>query len=87
MMSLSHTLAEEAHVEVDDDLTRAGACRMIDELREQTGRGVDCGRPGWPTFDKEARYQRFRPEPLITEILIKGSLEGERPRRLPSPGS
>jgi hypothetical protein len=39
--SYLHTLAEEAHVQVDDDLTKAEASRMIDELQEQTGRGVD----------------------------------------------
>ena len=39
--SYLHTLAEEARVEVDDDLTKAEASRMIDELQEKTGRGVD----------------------------------------------
>jgi hypothetical protein len=39
--SYLHTLAEEAHVEVDDDLTKAEASKKIDELQEQTGRGVD----------------------------------------------
>ncbi|HEX2080659.1 MAG TPA: DUF3072 domain-containing protein [Longimicrobium sp.] len=39
--SYLHTLAEEAHVEVDDDLTKAEASRKIDELREETGRGLD----------------------------------------------
>jgi hypothetical protein len=39
--SYLHTLAEEAHVDVDDDLTKAEASRMIDELQEKTGRGVD----------------------------------------------
>jgi hypothetical protein len=37
--SYLHTLAEEAHVEVDDDLTKAEASKKIDELREETGRG------------------------------------------------
>ena len=37
--SYLHTLAEEAGVEVDDDLTKAEASRKIDELQEQTGRG------------------------------------------------
>ncbi len=39
--SYLHTLAEEAHVEVDDDLTKAEASKKIDELREETGRGLD----------------------------------------------
>jgi Protein of unknown function (DUF3072) len=37
--SYLHTLAEEARVEVDDDLTKAEASKKIDELQEQTGRG------------------------------------------------
>ncbi|HEX8394869.1 MAG TPA: DUF3072 domain-containing protein [Longimicrobium sp.] len=37
--SYLHTLAEEAHVEVDDELTKAEASKKIDELREETGRG------------------------------------------------
>jgi hypothetical protein len=36
--SYLHTLAEEAHEEVDDDLTKAEASERIDELRERTGR-------------------------------------------------
>ena len=39
--SYLHTLAEEAGEEVDDDLTKAEASKKIDELREETGRGVD----------------------------------------------
>jgi hypothetical protein len=39
--SYLHTLAEEAHVEVDDDLTKAEASKKIDELQEKTGRGLD----------------------------------------------
>lgn len=39
--SYLHTLAEEARVEVDDDLTKAEASKKIDELQEKTGRGVD----------------------------------------------
>lgn len=35
------TLAEEAGVEVDDAMTKAEASKKIDELREQTGRGID----------------------------------------------
>ena len=37
--SYLHTLAEEAGEEVNDDLTKAEASKMIDELQEQTGRG------------------------------------------------
>jgi hypothetical protein len=37
--SYLHTLAEEAHVEVEDDLTKAEASRKIDELKDETGRG------------------------------------------------
>ena len=37
--SYLHTLAEEARVEVDDDLTKAEASKKIDELQEITGRG------------------------------------------------
>lgn len=33
------TLAEEAHVEVDEDLTKAQASECIDELQQKTGRG------------------------------------------------
>ncbi|HEX2209426.1 MAG TPA: DUF3072 domain-containing protein [Longimicrobium sp.] len=39
--SYLHTLAEEAHVEVEDGLTKAEASKKIDELQEKTGRGVD----------------------------------------------
>jgi hypothetical protein len=39
--SYLHTLAEEAGVEVDDDLTKAEASKKIDELQEKTGRGLD----------------------------------------------
>lgn len=38
--SYLHTLAEEAHEEVDDDLTKAEASKKIDELQEKTGRGT-----------------------------------------------
>jgi hypothetical protein len=34
------TLAQEAGVDVDDDLTKADASKLIDELQEQTGRGT-----------------------------------------------
>jgi hypothetical protein len=36
--SYMHTLAEEAHEEVRDDLTKAAASKKIDELQEKTGR-------------------------------------------------
>jgi hypothetical protein len=39
--SYLHTLAEEAGVKVDDDLTKAEASKKIDELQDRTGRGVD----------------------------------------------
>jgi hypothetical protein len=40
--SYLHTLAEEAGEDVaDDDLTKAEASKLIDELQEKTGRGVD----------------------------------------------
>ena len=34
------TLSEEAHVEFDETLSKADASRRIDELQQQTGRGV-----------------------------------------------
>jgi hypothetical protein len=37
--SYLHTLATEAHEDVPDDLTKADASRMIDDLQEKTGRG------------------------------------------------
>ena len=37
--SYLNTLAEEAHVAVDDELTKAEASKKIDELQEATGRG------------------------------------------------
>lgn len=39
--SYLHTLASEAGVEVDDDLTKAEAAERIEALQEQTGRGQD----------------------------------------------
>src|SRR5215203_4904930 len=33
------TLSEEAHVDFDDNLTKAEASRRIDELQQRTGRG------------------------------------------------
>jgi DUF3072 family protein len=44
------TLSEEAHVEFDEHLTKAEASRRIDELQQQTGRGVERKREG----DREA---------------------------------
>jgi len=39
--SYLHTLAEEAGEELEDDeLTKAEASKMIDELQEKTGRGT-----------------------------------------------
>lgn len=37
--SYLHTLAQEAKTEVPDDLTKAQASEMIDELQDRTGRG------------------------------------------------
>jgi len=37
--SYLQTLAEEAHTDVPEDLTKADASRKIDELQERTGRG------------------------------------------------
>ena len=34
------TLAEEAHEEVDTDLSKAEASKKIDELQHKTGRGL-----------------------------------------------
>jgi hypothetical protein len=34
------TLAREAGEEVDDDLTKAEASKMIDDLQDRTGRGA-----------------------------------------------
>ena len=38
--SYLNTLAQEAGREVPDDLTKAAASDMIDELQQQTGRGA-----------------------------------------------
>jgi hypothetical protein len=35
------TLSEEAHVDFDESLTKAEASRRIDELQQQTGRGLE----------------------------------------------
>ena len=37
--SYLHTLAEEAHEDVPDGLTKADASKMIDDLQDKTGRG------------------------------------------------
>lgn len=37
--SYLHTLAQEAGRDVDDELTKAQASEMIDELQQRTGRG------------------------------------------------
>ena len=37
--SYLHTLASEAHEDVPEELSKADASRMIDELQEKTGRG------------------------------------------------
>jgi Protein of unknown function (DUF3072) len=37
--SYLHTLAQEAHEKVDDELTKAEASKEIDRLKEKTGRG------------------------------------------------
>jgi hypothetical protein len=35
--SYLHTLASQVHESVDDDMTKAGASKKIDELRQKTG--------------------------------------------------
>jgi Protein of unknown function (DUF3072) len=42
--SYLHTLAQQAHEPVDDDLTKAEASKEIDRLKEKTGRGRPAGR-------------------------------------------
>ena len=37
--SYVHTLAQEAGRDVPDDMTKAQASELIDELQQQTGRG------------------------------------------------
>ena len=37
--SYLHTLASEAHEDVPDELSKAEASQLIDELQEKTGRG------------------------------------------------
>jgi hypothetical protein len=42
--SYLHTLAQEAHEQVDDDLTKAEASKEIDRLKAKTGRGQPVAR-------------------------------------------
>ncbi|MCP9275891.1 DUF3072 domain-containing protein [Mycolicibacterium arenosum] len=39
--SYLHTLAQEAGREVPDELSKADASKLIDELQQTTGRGTD----------------------------------------------
>jgi hypothetical protein len=39
--SYVHTLAHEAGAEVPEDLSKAEASKLIDELQDRTGRGTD----------------------------------------------
>lgn len=39
--SYLHTLAQEASRDLPDDLTKAQASELIDELQQATGRGAD----------------------------------------------
>jgi len=39
--SYLHTLAGEAHVQIDENLTKAEASKKIEELHNLTGRGKD----------------------------------------------
>lgn len=38
-MSYLHTLGQQADKEIPDDLDKASASQLIDELQEETGRG------------------------------------------------
>ena len=38
--SYLHTLASEAHEDLEDELTKAEASRKIEELQQKTGRGT-----------------------------------------------
>ena len=40
-LSYLQTLAREAGVEIDPNMTKAEASKKIDELQQQTGRGID----------------------------------------------
>jgi hypothetical protein len=46
--SYLHTLAQEAHEKVDDDLTKAEASKEIDRLKAKTGHGQPAGRKRKP---------------------------------------
>ena len=46
--SYLHTLAQEAHEKVDDDLTKAEASKEIDRLKTKTGRGQPAERKRKP---------------------------------------
>ena len=39
--SYLHTLAGEAHVQIDENMTKAEASKKIEELQNLTGRGKD----------------------------------------------
>ena len=39
--SYLHTLAAEAHVQIDENMTKADASKKIEELQELTGRGKE----------------------------------------------
>jgi len=43
--SYLHTLAQEAHEKIDDDLSKAEASKEIDRLKAKTGRGEAPARP------------------------------------------
>jgi hypothetical protein len=45
-LSYLKTLCVEAHVDFDERLTKAEASRRIDELQQQTGRGLERKREG-----------------------------------------
>jgi hypothetical protein len=42
--SYVHTLAQQAHEKIDDDLTKAEASKEIDRLKAKTGRGTPAPR-------------------------------------------
>jgi hypothetical protein len=39
--SYLHTLADEANVEIDENMTKAEASKKIEELQKLTGRGLE----------------------------------------------
>jgi hypothetical protein len=53
------TLCEEAHEPMDEALTKAQAAKRIDQLQQQTGRGVDTPRHPSPP-DAESRPHNAR---------------------------